>query len=246
MSDGFGITETGLKVALDVKRRYRERQPICLADDGERMLIPEYLLNTDLDLSGFEDPLPLALVAARDPEPPMALAAVARLGPKARGPRLIQGVFGLLGETSRHPLVRECVDLVTDSAFSPVAMARVRDHASRVVADSRRQYTRALRRNLQALIEGTIAPRLFVEQFFALTEAGNLRHDIRKRLVVSLLLSETVRPSIKFMMLENFFRMPRPIRSGIIAALLQAERTRHVEVMKEELRWIIENQAAAD
>jgi len=245
MNSSLGITQQGLDTALEVKEHYRHGRPLCLRDDGDRMLLPEYLLNPDLELRGYDDPLPLAMVAARDPEPPMALAAAARLSPLAGGARLIGGVYGVLGETTRHDLVRQCVSLVTDAAFDPAAIARVRAHAERIVVHTRREYTLALRRNLQSLMDGGIAPRRFVREFFQLTEAGNMRHDIRRRLIISLLLSPAIRPSTKFLMLENFYRMPRPVRVGIISALLRAEPTRHIEIMKEELRWVIQQERLA-
>ncbi len=104
---------------------------------------------------------------------------------------------------------------------------------------TRSQYTAALRQNLRALIEGVIAPRAFVKEFFELTEAGNLRHDIRRKLVLSLLVSPNIRPSIKFLVLENFQRFPTAVRRGIISGVLQAEPNRHSDIIKEELRWII-------
>ena len=82
----------------------------------------------------------------------------------------------------------------------------------------------ALRHNLKALLDGTIAPRRFVAEFFELTEAGNLRSDIRKKLVLSLLLSENIRPSIKFLFLENLNRLPALTRSAIVSGLMDAIR----------------------
>lgn len=245
MRNTLGITQEGLETALQVKEDYKKGEPICVPGEQARLLIPEHLLNHDLDLHAFEDPLPLALVASRDPEPPMALAAAARLGPLGRRSKLVNGVIRIVGESSRHPLVRECVSLITTSAFSPDAIARVRRDATQFVIRSREQYTAALRHNLRALLDGVIAPRQFVKEFFELTEAGNLRHDIRKKLVLSLLLSENVRPSVKFLMLENFMRMPKPVRHAIIGAVLKAEPTRHIEIIKEELRWIVGQDATA-
>ena len=87
-----------------------------------------------------------------------------------------------------------------------------------------------------------VAPRQFVREFFELTEAGNLRNDIRKKLVLSLLLSETIRPSVKFLMLENFQRLPEPVRLAIISAVLKADSTRHTDIIKEELTWIVQQE----
>ena len=83
MENRFGITEEGLQIALKIKQHYKSGQPICLPGDGDDILIPEHLLNDNLDLLDFEDPLPLAMVASRDPEAPMAMAA-ARIA-SARG-----------------------------------------------------------------------------------------------------------------------------------------------------------------
>lgn len=241
MSQGasLGFTREGLKLALRIKENYRDRQPICIPGEGASMLIPEHLLNDQLDLYEFEDPLPLAMMATRDPESPMALAAATRLSRQGRSVKLVAGVFDMVGQTTKHPLVKKCVEMVGESAFDPAAIARVRVHAREFVVRSRKQYTVALRRNLQALLDGNIVPRAFVNDFFVLTEAGNMRHDIRRKLVLSLLLSDTIRPSIKFLILENFDRMPEPVRAAIAAEVLRAKPTRHTALIKEELKWII-------
>ena len=74
MANALGITQEGLRTALKIKDRYRKREPLVLPGAEDRMLIPENLMNHNIDLRGFEDPLPLAMVASRDPEAPMALA----------------------------------------------------------------------------------------------------------------------------------------------------------------------------
>ncbi|MBM3580452.1 MAG: hypothetical protein FJX37_00610 [Alphaproteobacteria bacterium] len=158
------------------------------------------------------------------------------LGPKNR---LIGGLFQVMGESTRHDIVRRCVEMITTNAFSPEIIAEVRRQASRVIVNTREEFTLALRHNLQSLLEGSIAPRQFVREFFDLTEAGNLRNEIRKKLVLSLLLSPNIRPSIKFLLLENFQRMPNTVRLGIIGAVLKAEPSRHLDMIKEELRWIV-------
>jgi len=239
MPDRLGISQEGVRTALEIKESYRNGDPLCVPGEELRILTPENLMNHNLDLIGFEDPLALAMVAARDPESPMALAAATRLSPLGVKTELVGGVVNVVGEATKHSQVSKCVKLITDSAFSPDAIAKVRRHAAKMIVKTRRQYTAALRFNLQALMEGAIAPRQFVHEFFELTEAGNLRNDIRKKLLSSLMLSENVRPSIKFLMLENFERMPTPVRLGIISDVLRAEPTHHLEIIKEELKWIV-------
>lgn len=239
MPKDLGITEKSVQTALDIKRRYRESEPVCIPGEDSRILLPEYLLNSELFLSGLEDPLPLAVMATRDPEDTTAVAAVTRMSPLGQDNKLIAGVFALVGETSRHEGVRTCVDLIVDHDFHPAAIAKVRRHAATFIIQTRRQFTNALRQNLRDLIDGTLAPRNFVQEFFQLTESGNLRHEVRMRLVSSLLLAESIRPSIKFLFLENFFRFPSPVRVGIISSITSASPSRHTEVIRDELKWML-------
>jgi len=242
MSSVLGITQDGLKSALKIKEDYRNKRPILVPGEDGRLLTPENLLNHNINLLGIEDPLSLAMMATRDPEGPMALAAATRLCPLGTHRKLVAGVAQIVGETSKHELVKGCLKYVNERAFEPESIVRVRRHASRVIVQTRQQYTTALRENLHCLLDGTIAPRQFVREFFELTEAGNMRHDIRHKLVASLLLSANVRPSVKFMMLENLERMPLPVRRAIVSAVLQAEPTRHTEIIKEELHYIVTQQ----
>ena len=245
MATLLGITQDGLRAALRIKEDYRKGEPLCVPGERARILLPEYLMNHNLDLRDFDDPMPLAMVAARDPEAPMALAAATRMSPLGPKNEFVGGLFQVMGETTRHDIVRRCVQMITANAFSPEMIAEVRRQTSRVIINTREEFTLALRQNLQSLLEGSIAPRQFVHEFFDLTEAGNLRNEIRKKLVLSLLLSSTIRPSIKFLLLENFQRMPRTVRLGIIGAVLKAEQSRHLDMIKEELRWIVTQEHAA-
>lgn len=242
MSETFGISQHGINAALAIKNSYRMGDPICVPGDPARILLPEHLINTDLDLIDYEDPLPLALMATRDPESPMALAAATRLSPKAQHRELVSGVYQLVGEKSRHPLVKRCIEVVRENDFAPKAIAFVRTRTSQFIVETRKQYATALKAILRALLDGDMAPSEFVTQFIQLTEAGNLRSDVRQKLVTSLLLSETVRPGIKFLMLEHFNSFPLPTRQGIIQAVAQAPDSRHIDVLKEELRWIVSHE----
>lgn len=242
MSGQFGITKDGIDAALQVKESYRSGDPICVPGDPTRILLPEHLINVDLDLTQFDDPLPLALMATRDPESPMALAAATRLSPKAEHQELVAGVCSLVGEKTRHPLVKRSIDLITENDFAPKAIAFVRTRTSQFIVETRRQYASALKAILRALLDGDMAPSDFVTQFIQLTEAGNLQSDVRQKLVTSLLLSENVRPGIKFLMLEHFESFPMPTRQGIIQAVAKAPESRHIDVLKEELRWIVSHE----
>ncbi len=238
-SNKLDLGEAGIQLALEIKHDYQEKTPLCLPGDNTRLLTPEIMVNLDLDVEDYASPLPLAMMATRDPESPMALAALSRLAPLGRTDKFASGIYQVVGESSKHPLVKKCVELVTENDFSPSAINLVRTQTQRFILRTRKQFTQALRANMYALMEGSLAPRSFIHEFFELTEAGNLRNDIRQKLVVTLILSETVRPSVKFLMLENFERLPKPVRLGIIAAVLKAKRSHHTDVIKEELRWIV-------
>ena len=69
MVNALGITQEGLRTALKIKDRYRKREPLVLPGAEDRMLIPENLMNHNIDLRGFEDPLPLAQVTVQAPPP---------------------------------------------------------------------------------------------------------------------------------------------------------------------------------
>ena len=239
MTNLLGITQEGLKAALKVKEDYRARRPILMPDENGQIIVPETMMNHDIDLISLEDPLPLAMVATRDPEAPMALAAAARLCPLGRKTRLLGSVVEIIEETSKHEAVKECLEYVQGRHFEPSAIIKVQRHATKFILRSRQQYTATLRDNLKLLLDGAIAPRQFVREFFELTEAGNMRHDIRKKLVLSLLLAPTVRPSVKFLILENFQRMPQPVQLEIISSIMQAKPCRHTEIIKEELRFLV-------
>ena len=246
MSNTLGITKAGLKMALRIKDDYRNLRPLTAPGETDRLIVPELLMNHGVDLFSLEDPMPLAMVAVRDPEGPMALAAAARLSPKGGTSKLLTGMIQLVGEASRHDHVRECVNFISERDFDPSSIAEIRRHTATYIIRSRQQYTAALRDNLQNLLDGTVAPRQFVREFFELTEAGNMRHDIRKKLVLSLLLSATVRPSVKFLLLENFERMPRPVQVAIISGVFRAEPSRHIDLIKEELQYIVISRREAD
>jgi len=246
MSNTLGITKAGLKMALRIKDDYRNLRPLTAPGETDRLIVPELLMNHGVDLFSLEDPMLLAMVAVRDPEGPMALAAAARLSPKGGTSKLLTGMIQLVGEASRHDHVRECVNFISERDFDPSSIAEIRRHTATYIIRSRQQYTAALRDNLQNLLDGTVAPRQFVREFFELTEAGNMRHDIRKKLVLSLLLSATVRPSVKFLLLENFERMPRPVQVAIISGVFRAEPSRHIDLIKEELQYIVISRREAD
>ncbi|WP_419797179.1 MAG: hypothetical protein ACNI26_12675 [Terasakiella sp.] len=238
----LGISRKGISCALDLKEKYKTHQPICVPGEKTKILMPENLLNINLDLESLEDPMPLSLMATRDPESPMSMAAAARLSPKAGKNKFVGEVMRIVADASKHENVTHAINMLHENDFHPKAIGEVVRQTNRAIVQTRKQFSSALRQNLHALLEGEMAPRMFVKEFFHLTENGNLRHDIRKRLVTSMLLSTTIRPSIKFLFLENFDRLPEAVRMTIIRDVLSAPENHHTEVIKEELAWIVNNE----
>jgi len=238
MSNSLGITRQGLDLALSIREKYRGGEPMLTLGDPDKLLIPEHFLNQNLNLQTFEDPLPLAMVASRDPDSPMSVAATVRMcGTKPSDP-LVTEIFAMLSDTSKHAVVKQCVEQVTDSAFNPKVIENIKYNVKKFVAVSRKQYMDALRKNMKCLLEGKIDAGDFVDEFFMLSEAGNLRVDIRKRLIIGLLTSDKIRPSIKFLFMENLQRLPLEIRRDIINQTINVPDKPHLEVIKQELAWL--------
>ena len=77
--NNLGFTQEGLELALDLKEKYQNHLPLVVPDGDQKLLMPEHLLNVDIDLQSLEDPLPLAMVASRDPDSPMSVSAAVRM-----------------------------------------------------------------------------------------------------------------------------------------------------------------------
>ena len=238
MSNTLGITRQGLDLALSLRDKYLSGEPMLTLDQPEKLLMPEHFLNQNINLQTFEDPLPLAMVASRDPDSPMSIAATIRIcGAKPAIP-LVSEIFAMLGDTSKHAVVKQCVERVTDSAFNPKVIEKVKYNVQNFIAISRTRYMEALRKNLKYLLDGKIDAGAFVDEFFMLSDAGNLRVDIRKRLILGLLTSEKIRPSIKFLFMENLERLPLEIRRDIINQTINVPDKPHLEAIKQELIWL--------
>ncbi|MFH1805649.1 MAG: hypothetical protein ABID63_12255 [Pseudomonadota bacterium] len=240
MHKDLGISYDGLKYALSIKDSYRTREPLTVTGAGaqKRLLMPEHLLSRDLALMQYDDPLALAVIATRDPESPMALAAATRMCPHAKTRELITGIFEVVGEATKHELVSDCVKLLTRNAFSPESLHVVRNRAANHVVEIREFYRRAMTENLRALLDGKKEARDFIDEFIELASSGNLRLEIYKRLVVRLIRSDAVRPSVKFMLLERLDCFPQMVKLQIITEVNAAPDTPEYQTLKQELRWI--------
>ena len=236
----LGFTRDGLTFALDIKDRYKREEPLLVPDaaSSDNILIPEHLLNPELSLCGYDDPITLAVIATKDPESPMSLSATARLGPLARKNALIGGMVSVIGEATRHELVADCCKLISNEAFSPEVLSELRHRASHHVFQTREEYRTAMTGNLKQLMNGQMTPGEFLTQFIELARYGNLRLDIYKRLIVKLMRSEGVRPSLKFMILEQLGVFPKVIQLHIVTAVNTGPNTAEFQALRRELKFI--------
>ena len=67
------------------------------------------------------------MVASRDPDSPMSVAAAVRMFGASASVPLVTEVFAMLGETSKHDVVKRCVEMVTESAFNPQVIKKVKN-----------------------------------------------------------------------------------------------------------------------
>ena len=109
MLNRMGITQKGLKTALKIKEDYRANRPILMPGKKTHILEPETDMKEEIDLYMLEEPMPLAMIATRDPEAPMAVAAATRLSPLGARTKLLSGMVGIISETSKHDTVKECM-----------------------------------------------------------------------------------------------------------------------------------------
>ena len=126
MSNSLGITRQGLDLALLLRDKYRGGEPMLTLDEPDKLLMPEHLLNQNINLQTFEDPLPLAMVASRDPDSPMSVAATVRMCGTTPSIPLVTEIFAMLCDTTKHAVVKQCVEQVTESAFNPKVIEKVK------------------------------------------------------------------------------------------------------------------------
>ena len=236
----LGLTCEGLAFALDIKERYKREEPLLVpgAASSDNILIPEHLLNPDLALCDYDDPMALAVIATKDPESPMSLSATVRLGPLAQKSALVEGMVSLIGEATKHELVADCCKLISNEAFSPEVLSELRHRASHHVFQTREEYRTAMTGNLKKLMRGQMTPGEFLAEFIELARYGNLRLDIYKRLIVKLMRSEGVRPSLKFMILEQLNLFPKVVQLHIVTAVNAGPNTAEFQALRRELQFI--------
>jgi len=234
------IRDAGMSLALTLRNSYRDGLSLWLPGDRDWLLKPEQFMHADVSVGTFDQPMPLAVVGARDPAPVMALAASARLVQQARVNRTSAEVCREVREATIHESVRRTVYAAEQNGFSIRAVDAVRRSVSAEINAIRTQCFDTLKANFSALLEGELDPLPFVNSFFALCELSHVRADVYQKLILTLLLSAKVRPAAKMLVLQRFERIPRAIQLNIVRAVAYAKRDVSNDYVKEELHWMVQ------
>lgn len=237
-------TQDPFEFIKTVKKRYRRGLSLVAPDFSDRPLSPEDLLNQEVSLGPCDDPLVLALVASRDPMVTMSMAAASRLSPHAVEHRLLAGVFSIVGEVSKHQEVKECIDVVVRNNFDTESVPLLKQRVVGEIYKKRAYYRTLIYNNLRGLIEGAISPDRFIGQFFVGMNQLNLKTGPYTRMVVDFLLSPKFRPKVKFLMLENFYQLPRDVRMQVMMGICNAPKGGHNEAIRDELICILQEEPA--
>lgn len=215
------LSEQVISFARDLKARYRIGLPVLAPTDDERPLRPEEVVNRDLDLGFYENPIVLSLIASRDPMTSTALAASARLIYASREQRLIGAIATVAGEMSKHADVRNGIGLAARYKFNPTIAERVADMSMRRVEQDRQQSLQQLVDLVHRLRRGDPVGPNFVADLLRHAYAANLRPEVLQRTVLSILESPTLRSKIKLSLIENLHYFPRHL---LVAVATQVNR----------------------
>ena len=54
MAKALEISQRGVELALELRERYQTKQPLLVQGKSDKLLMPEHLLNRDIDLAAAE------------------------------------------------------------------------------------------------------------------------------------------------------------------------------------------------
>lgn len=235
------VTGPGKRLAQSLREKYREGESLCVPGDNDWLIGPELFLNHDVDIGLFEDPMVLAVVAARDPANVMSLAATARLTPRARRSSLVPSILTEVSKSALHDDVRLCIDYAARHSFAPGAQAELEATIKSKISDIRTECFVELRNILRDLLDRDLAPAEFIERFFTLSERSRIKIDVYKSMVMTLITSMKIRPMVKVLLVNNIGRMPRRVQMDVISAVTSMPNDIETAYVKTELAFVIED-----
>ena len=236
------LTDKGLAFSLTLADKYKKGMHLCLPGVNGWLLSAEQFLGGDFQLGTFEDSMVLATMSIRDPSPVMALAALARLVPRATRQELVEEIVAGIGDRSRHDCVRGNVHRLSGGGRQDEVVAEV----SRIIGEEinaiRAQGFEDLKSVLRQVMEGSLAPRDFVERFFDLSERCTIRPEIYGQMLINLMNSGKIRPLVKLTLLENVDRMPAKVRYQIYTTINGLRDDHENFYLKRELAFHLERE----
>jgi hypothetical protein len=233
------LSEEGVEFAVCIKKNYQAGFSLWLPGEHDWLIKPEYFLNEYTDLGTFEEPIVLAMVAARDPTAIMSLAATARLTPRAKVTPLLKDICDEISNNTIHEVVRNCLVKCVRGNFRKEYVDAAQVQIQQSIDGIRSTCFDHLRRNFEQLLHGAIVPRIFIGDLLEKAEESNIKISVYRQLVVTLLLSKKVRPAAKFLLLEQLVILPKAVIKEIITTIANCPRDEHTAFLKEELDWII-------
>lgn len=232
-------SSSAVSFAHTIKRRYADGLPLVDPDRPTHRLEPEHLLNGDLHLGPCEHPVVLCLVSTRDPEPSMAMAALARMTPRARDRRMVAGVFGIAVDETRHEPVQDWGRLLLHNDFHPRFEAEFKHATLEQTKEDRDRCRRAMLLNLRHLLDGEIDPDTFFSRFFHLVQEAGVRRETYVQLIQTLLTSKLVRPKVKLMLIDRLERFPLEVRMQVVTSIARCNEDIRLRYLSEELEWAL-------
>ncbi len=245
------LAEAGSGDAADISliehlaQRYRANLPAILADDGDRELRVDDLLNDDLDLGDYENPAVLAFVAIFDPYCSTAVAAAARLAPRTVSrPRLL-AVVALVNRTSRHREVRTVTAVLTELGPTVDALGLLRTMAREAIAADRAQTDAALCRYLNQLGSGGLVPEDPVGDLLGFAHRLSLSPGMLDRILRAIVESRKTCLKTRIAVIRGLLRWPRPVRLSLATTVTRLPPGPEGDCLKLVLARTIEAASAA-
>lgn len=241
-----GLTDKGFAFALDLSDKYKRGMHLSLPDVNGWLVNAEHFLGADWQLGTFEDSMVLATMSVKDPSPVLSLAALARLAPRAGTQELVEEILAGIGDRSSHREVRDTVVFLRDGKMRPEVVAEAQAHARNEIREIRAKGFEALKTVLREVMDGSLGPREFVEEFFELSEKCTIRPEIYAQMLLNLMNSAKIRPLVKLILLENVDRLPTKVRYQVYQTVNALPDMHENFYLKRELAFLLERERAPE
>lgn len=200
----------------DLRNRFRLGLPARIEARTVRDLKAEDLLNEDLDLGPFDHASVLSTMANYDPFGPNAMAAAARLLPRAVVDDHAFALAEDVGRVSNHPRVRESVGMAVREGLSPVSLAGMKAVAVEEMTAARAAARRALVSYLEDLAAAGRDPATLVDDLMMFNYRLDLPPAVFRKIVVTLVEGQRVPALVRARLVRDLHRLPRPLRLEVV------------------------------